>query len=140
MRHTMCPAAKDVYSKLRTDQDRHEWIAGYLIDPELATATGWNKTIAFKEDRIKDKERWVTQAMLGGPKYMNSDLHAEIVVNAGVLEWRKHEVECLADKGVLQYKWNESVVEKLIGKREEAGVLLCLSFHFLKSCSNENKF
>ena len=48
---------------------------------------------------------WLTQEMLAGPQYLNSDNHAEVVCGSVVLPRRSHMFKPLADAGVVEHEW-----------------------------------
>ena len=64
---------------------------------------------------------WVTVEQLGGPRLLNSMVHAKAIVEAGELPARPHESAALAALGVRQYFWTSSVTTRSAGVKQEAG-------------------
>ena len=125
-RGSMSGAAKKQYSAcVRTDQDRRQWLAQFVIDPRFATAEGFNVTEAFHINEDIDEERWATEEKLAGPTFYNCAKHAAVMTKSGELEERPHRNQALADAGVKEYKYTgDIVVRKKTGSHERNGVSL----------------
>ena len=122
LRNSMCPAAKDAYNKLASDEERRNWISRYVVDPSFTTTTGWNANICFTQKSQIDDENWITEEQMSGAMYCNSREHAKLVAESGQLESQLHENPAMAAAGVKVYKWIASVLRREHGEREEAGV------------------
>lgn len=120
-RATLCPQAKEKYGQLKTDESRREWLAQFIIDPDFATLSGWNSCVLFNDSAEIEEASWITEEQLGGPDHLNSAKHARLVITAGELQERDHEVSSLAAAGVKQYRWTQKMERRMQGKREEMG-------------------
>ena len=122
-RNALPAAEKEKYKKLSSDAVRADWIGQWAMDPEGSVARGFNRTTVTESEVDASRDTWVTEAQLGGPEFLNSVQHANIVINAGDLgEGRPHEYDSLAAAGVLQYKVTTVWLEKMKGVKKEAGV------------------
>ena len=108
------------FKRLKTDQQRREWLAEYFLDPESGGCVGKNITTRTNEGCEGETEVWVTEEELAGPMHMNSARLAGIAIKS--MDSRPRENEALRAAGVLQYK---RVTKKTTNKRkltESAGV------------------
>ena len=121
-RNTMQPDAKARYRELKSDTERKDWLALYMIDPKTAVCKGYNSTVAFDQEENKGSEQWLSEEQMGGPMFLNSANHAGIIVKGKVLEERDHENPALAAAGVKQYYFSWSRINRSTGVRKEAGV------------------
>ena len=69
-----------------TPEQKHDYCAQWVLDPQLCTTQGFNKSFVFSEVKNKEKVIWVTETQLGGPLYLNSPELATIVTEAKDLE------------------------------------------------------
>ena len=93
-RAVMSAEAREGYRQLATDDERRSYLCQFILDPEIAKTNGFNKSVAFDEAADVATEGWVTLEELGGPQYLNSRYHADIM--AKTLPERPHEVPELA--------------------------------------------
>ena len=97
------------YQTLADDQQRRDWLASYLLDPEGGGSYATNTVEKQTSNFDKGIELWVTEAEYGGPRFLNSKEHAAIAVKC--LQSRPHENPKLAEAKVLQYNvtqaWKE---------------------------------
>ena len=121
IRSSMSEQVKSDYKKLNTDEERRQWIAQFVLDPTISTTEGFNGTLAYKQEGTIDEDVWLTEEQLGSASYLNSVSQASQIVKVGELESRPHELACLAQAGIKQYKYTTSVVRRENGLREEAG-------------------
>ena len=90
------------YELLKSDIDRRNFLASYLIDPENASASCTNTTEKVTSNIDEKKGVWVTEDEYGGPMWLNNPAHAKIAVKG--CQDRPHENPLLAAVGVKQYK------------------------------------
>ena len=103
---------KETYkNNAKTDKERCEWIAQFVIDPSVARLEGWNRDETYKHDKNKSEEHWLTEAQLGSPVWLNDPAHAATMIKS--LLSRPHEDLGLAADGVKQYQYfkKKGVVE-----------------------------
>ena len=105
MRSAMSPAAKASYKALSTNDERHGYLAQFLLDPQVAKLNGFNTAFAFNTTRNDSAENWWTREELAGPKGLNSFKNADILIESNTLPTQPHENPALAAAGVLQYFW-----------------------------------
>ena len=117
----MRPASKENYKALTNDEDRRSYVCQVVLDPSIAKTNGFNRDFAFDETTSRARETWWTREQIGGPKGLNNMAHADVLINSGSLESRPHEAKALADLGVLQYAFTQSMIDKATGHRHEAG-------------------
>lgn len=118
-RAVMSAEAREGYRQLATDDERRSYLCQFILDPEIAKTNGFNKSVAFDEAADVATEGWVTLEELGGPQYLNSRYHADIM--AKTLPERPHEVPELAAENVKQYYYVDKKKKRKTGYREEAG-------------------
>ena len=108
-RAQMQPSVKASYQAMNTSE-RRDWIAQYLVDPEAGVSVGFNTTTCFnKTKNINDSERLAFDE-LAGPKHLNSEKVAQLMVDSGEMPVRPHEVQYLADNKVVQYYHSKTKV------------------------------
>ena len=122
MRQKMGEAAREKYKAIKSDEERKQWIAAFLIDPAFCTNEGFNECSVFSEKTQVDDEVWLTQSQLQGPEWLNDAHHAKILIDSSSLEERPHEWAVLAEANVKQYKFFKSVLRRATGEREASGV------------------
>ena len=59
------------YAQIKTDGERRQWLAQYVIDPQTATCEGINNTVAYDEQDNTSANKWVHLSELGGPNFLN---------------------------------------------------------------------
>ena len=89
------------YKALTTDDQRREWLAAFIIDPESGGCCASNTTERSSETADRAVQIWVTVDEYGGPRFLNNMEHAKIAVS--VLQDRLHENAALAAAGVKEY-------------------------------------
>ena len=120
-RQSMSPQAKNDYKELKTDDERRQWTAAFVLDPALVAAEGFKRTSVFKSETNVEDEMWLTLDQLQGPQFLNSKDHALALVEAGELEERPHEFSSLAQRGIKQYRFSVSMLRREHGSKEENG-------------------
>ena len=108
-RNTMSAAARQAYKEV-SPADRREWLAQYIVDPQLGTSVGFTQTEATNSRLSTAKEAWITEAEMGGPLWLNDTQAAKILCESGELPSRPHERPCLAAKGMLQFEFSKEMV------------------------------
>ena len=111
---------KDYKNSKRTE--KNEWLAQYILDPELTSNEGVNTTTVYTEETEMDDTVLITQEQMGGPLYLNSASMAKIVCESKELDEFPHEIESLAKAGIKQFKFSMKKFTMRSGKREEATV------------------
>ena len=66
-RQSMSPQTKNDYKKLKTDDERRQWTAAFVLDPALVAAEGFNRTSVFKSETNMKDEMWLSLDQLQGP-------------------------------------------------------------------------
>ena len=119
MMKNMSVEAQLKYKALTVDNDRHAFIAEYILDPKDKTCKAINSISRIGESGTKNEIVWVTLDELGGPKYMNSTANAKVAITT--MESKPHENKSLADAGVLVYKQEivKAVMKKITQERAE---------------------
>ena len=115
------PARHEINKTIVDDVVKREWIASYFNDPESGGNVVINETSRKTQRVDKVLKVLLTQAQLGGPNFLNSIDHAQIMVDSNELTSHKHRRKALADAGVLEYEW-EVTTEELV-KLVEEGVI-----------------
>lgn len=118
----MSAAVKDEYARLSTDAERRQWLCQYVVDPEVATKTGYNSTEAVNDVIKEGTEQWLHLSEIGGPLHLNDMAAAQAIVSSGVLQERPSEWEILAGQGMKQYWFSKELVRRSTGTKERAGV------------------
>ena len=121
-RNQMSAPVKAEYTKLKSDEERKQWLSHYIIDPETAVHQGYNKVEVVNSKMDKNKVAWLTESQLGGPMYLNDVGHAKILVDAKSFREQEHETPALAAAGVKQYEFSWAILEKSTGVVRTAGV------------------
>jgi hypothetical protein len=121
-RNTMTAQVKDDYSKLKSDADRRGWLAQYIIDPQTASCSGFNKTTAFNKTSSDTEACWLHQSQIAGPNYLNDPAAAAILCASGELADRASEFASLAAKGWKQFYFSMAMVRTSTGSKDENGV------------------
>ena len=101
---------------------REQWMAQWVLEPELCKKSGFNKTIASTDNRKTLADQWVLESELGGPRFLNSADHAKKIIESGDLQSRPSRFAALAAAGVCEYLLTTELVEYVKGLRKEAGV------------------
>lgn len=120
-RNTLTKEQKAEYKQVST-KEKEDWLCQWAVDPNVCQLKGYNRNTSFKEDIAEDIEAWITVDQLGGAQFLNNPQHADMVARSGELDERPHRFKCLADAGVKEYRMSQSVLKKLLGSKEEAGV------------------
>ncbi len=97
-------------------------MAQWTVDPGACKLKGFNATVMVKSDQVQQEERWVTQDMLAGPRFLSNANHAQVLVDSGELNSRKCRYAALAALGVMEYYITDELFVQLAGTRQEAGV------------------
>jgi len=107
------------YRRCESDQQRHQWIMDYILDPQKVKHEGSTTIRRESLTESKDTFVWVTEEELASSRYMNSQEHAKLAVKC--LPSRPHDLDYLAKAGVLQYYYNtkEEVNKKSISEAAE---------------------
>ena len=109
------------FQQLRSDRDRRDWLAAFLLDPESGGCSGSNYTVRETSSKGHEKEVWVTEAIMAGPKYMNSADHAHIAIKS--MTSRPHKLNAaLRQAGIKEYKLTEEFIELIKGTTSGAEV------------------
>ena len=119
-RIAMSTTVRDEYSKLASDGERRAWLAQYIIDPQAATLTGFNKTTAFNTSSKDVEVRWWHESQIA--KFLCDDEMANVLRKSGELQERSSEFPSLAAKGHKRYAFSRSMARQSTGVTEEAGV------------------
>ena len=119
-RKSMCEASKKAYNELANGDAKREWLAQFVIDPQFATATGWNTTEVGLKEMTKKRIVWVTEEQLAD--ILKSEKHAGIM--KADLPDRPHESPSMAKHGILQYEYQCTEQEFQNFKKETAGTKL----------------
>ena len=120
----MTPEVKDEYARLKSDSERRQWLAQYVMDPETATRKGFNSTVATNETMKEGTGQWLHLSELGGPLHLNNMKLAQDLVDSGTLQEQPSEHEALAEPGRKQYDFSKELVRPRVGTTEQAGVKL----------------
>ena len=68
------PEKHNEYMELQTNQQRHEWLIEYMLDPKVGgELSGSNFTERTETARDKMVQIWLTEDELAGPSYLNSE-------------------------------------------------------------------
>ena len=110
------PAQREEY-KNKSRAERDGWIAQWAIDPETALSTGYNKDCVYNDELSINDDEWVTQSVLGGPRYFNDAMHADILVKPGEMQERPSRHAALAAHGVKEYKITSEIFRAIEGKK-----------------------
>jgi TPP-dependent trihydroxycyclohexane-1,2-dione (THcHDO) dehydratase len=108
-RGAMSPQVKSGYANM-SPAERREWLAQYVLDPETGVNHGFSETKSVNSRKNRETTEWLTEAELGGPKWLNAPHHASILVKSGSLPSRLHEIQALADEKVYQYEYSKQQV------------------------------
>ena len=119
-RSSMTDEVKVGYQQLGTDAERRSWRAQYVIDPQVAACTGFNKTTAFVSESKKGISSWMTEKQIAAA--MHSDDDAKLLCESGDLKSRPHEYPSLAASGMKQYYYTADEHTAEAGTKEESGV------------------
>jgi len=119
-RAALADEARSGYKQLQSDAERRDWLAQYILDPEIAACRGFNSTSSFTAQSKKGSSKWLTEAQIS--TLLSDPSSAAILCESGDLESRPHEYPSLAAKGVKQYYYtaDEDIAEA--GVKDEAGV------------------
>lgn len=121
LRASMSVAAKSEYAKQKTDTEKRQWMAEFVLDPSFAATEGFNKSTAFDVSSEADNTRWLTEVQLAAPDALGCAEYARIAIQAGELESRPHRLASLAKEGVTEYRFSWQVMKRLQGHKEERG-------------------
>ena len=92
----------------------------------MAWCEGYSGTEVSRKRAKAGTEKWLTLDQLASSQYLANQQHAEWVVEANILKSQPHEIPFLAEKGVIQYLWNdkwknlEDAVREFAGPRQRA--------------------
>lgn len=100
--------------------EKHEWIEQWAMDPSSCRLKGYNRTTSSAVRETKFKEHWITQAVLGGPAWLNDAGHAAAFVEAGELPSRPSKCKALATQGVLEYMVKEELRAQVSSTGQDA--------------------
>ena len=100
------PDAFETYRKLDW-KAKGVWLQNFRVDPSL----GWTSAMTSNEVSQSKKDssswRWLTQAQLSGPLYLNSARHAELVCGSNLLDSRPSSISALASEDIEEFHWCE---------------------------------
>ena len=88
---------------LQDDEEKREWLAAFIVDPESGGSVVRNTTARTITRTKRGRQQWMTIAEFGGPKGINSLEHATIRCESGEFLKKIHTNEALAKKGVHLY-------------------------------------
>ena len=117
------PQIQEQYKQLKTDNDKRDWLAAYLLDPEAACNHGVNRTLAIDQCMKEDDSAWMHESEIAGPNGLNCPVLAKTLVESGELgDGRPSEYACFAKMGLKQWWFSKSRQLKKVGHRSERGV------------------
>eukprot|EP00959_Pyramimonas_sp_CCMP1952_P034877 730512-Pyramimonas_sp.AAC.1 len=91
MRHTLRskdPTSFAEYGKCKSDEERHEWLARFVIDPRSGGCKAYSTTTVQKGRSDESTTSWCTISQLAGPEWFNDLQHAKLVAESGELKSR----------------------------------------------------
>jgi len=105
------PDKATAYTLLATPEENAEWLAAFINDPKTG---GSVNTVAHEVRREKQQindtiKVWLTEEQLGGPQFMNSLKHAQLMVQHGSMDSRKSQYVALAEQGVKEFAHHVNV-------------------------------
>ena len=107
--------------QLRTDMARHAWVARFMLDPEAGGCAASSSTDIEISQADKSLVSWVTEAELGGPRFLNSLKNAKLYIKD--LESRPHSLSAtMAQAGVLEYQLTVEMQEAINKTTNKSGV------------------
>ena len=121
-RSKMSAETKNKYDTLTNNEERRRWVAQYCIDPEGAISHGLQETEVSSESSTKGWSGWITEAQLGGPKFLNDPEAAKAMIDAKELQEQDHWHESIRKKGKKVYFWNEAWGETKDALRESSKI------------------
>ena len=96
-------AKANEYKKIIDNNEKRQWLAMFLVDPEGGISKITNTIAREVVDVEKEDEEWVTEDKYGGPDYLNNPrLAAEAIKGMESRPFKHNEV--LRKMGVLEYK------------------------------------
>ena len=119
-RTSMTPAVREQYAGLKSDQDKRQWLAQYVIDPSSAKCSGRNVHSAYAQKEQVDDESWMYEAQIAAT--LKDAAMAKILCESGELQERPAEHESLAKKGYKQFWFVASRHVGRSGTRQEASI------------------
>ena len=123
MRNTMSDSARQMYKNLGSDDNqKKQWMLGFILDPQEVQSKGFNKTNAEDSQHLDDEWRWLSLVELGGPLGVGCPEHAQIIAASGDLDDRLSQYASLAARGVKDYLFCKSAVKRRTGWKKESGV------------------
>ncbi|CAK0848774.1 unnamed protein product, partial [Prorocentrum cordatum] len=119
-----CPMLHAKYVKDTTGrasiERKREWLTKFIIDPTSGGCSAGQDTTVGSRDESESLTEWLTEEQLGGPMYLNSPLHASIIVKS--LDCRPHRNGLLAEAGVREYKFSKEILREIEFKNNSSSV------------------
>ena len=100
-RYNMVDSVRDKYNQFKTDQQKREWLAQYVLDPKIAKCTASNETAATDEKLAEEDEGWLYESQIAIK--LNDKEMAKILCESGELQDRPADHEALNKAGYKQY-------------------------------------
>ena len=98
-----------MYKALKTDAERRDWLASFIIDSSCGSCEATASTTVSKSNVEQGEGQWVTESQLAGPLFLNDAQHATVTVKR--LISRPHEDPELAADDVKQYWYVKETVQ-----------------------------
>ena len=64
-RSALTPEQKDAYAKLKTDKERRDQLAAFVLDPAEFKAGGKNKATVSNERLDQEQGEWLMESQIG---------------------------------------------------------------------------
>ena len=121
LQNSMKGAPKEKYKSLETDEQRREYVAHYIMAPDVAVNEGFNRTTVKDEEVNESATQFLTESQLAGPQWLNDAAQARILCASNYLDDRPHELPPLAAEGIKQYEFSWAILRRNTGWCKIAG-------------------